>query len=110
MTDHLSGPAALAKALGDRTEEVRKLKEELAMTKEASEYLIDFDTKIMPGKIQAVRVRLDLVTISDMDHPSTTWTAIWMRGRNKQAIDLCDHPLYEELQRYVMANLKKGEK
>jgi hypothetical protein len=45
MTDHLSGPAALAKALGDRTEEVRKLKEELAMTKEASEYLIDFDTK-----------------------------------------------------------------
>jgi hypothetical protein len=25
MTDHLSGPASLAKALGDRTEEVAKL-------------------------------------------------------------------------------------
>jgi hypothetical protein len=68
------------------------LKEELAMTKEASEYLIDFDTKIMPGKIQAVRVRLDLVTISDMDHPFR--------------IDLCDHPLYQELKRYVLANLE----
>lgn len=58
--------------------------------KEAPEYFIDFDTKINPGKIQAVRVRLDLVTISDMDTP--------MR------IDLCDHPLYPELKRYVEAN------
>ena len=58
--------------------------------REASEYLIDFDTKIMPGKIQAVRVRLDLVTIKDMDESFR--------------IDLCDHPLYEELKRYVLAN------
>jgi len=60
------------------------------MDGEAKEYLIDFDTKIMPGKIQAVRVVLDLVTISDMEQPFR--------------IDLCDHPLYPELKRYVLAN------
>lgn len=57
---------------------------------DAEEYFIDFNTKIDPGKIQAVRVRIDLVTITDMEAP--------MR------IDLCDHPLYEELQRYVKGN------
>ena len=57
---------------------------------DAQEYFIDFDTKIDPGKIQAVRVRLDLVTVSDMNAP--------MR------IDLCSHPLYSELKRYVLAN------
>lgn len=57
---------------------------------DAKEYLIDFDTKIMPGKIQAVRVRLDLVTISDME--------------KSFRIDLCDHPLYKELKRYVLSN------
>lgn len=55
------------------------------------EYFIDFNTKIEPGKIQAVRVRIDLVTITDMNKPLS--------------INLVDHPLYEELRRYVMANL-----
>ena len=54
------------------------------------EYFIDFNTKQEPGKIQAVRVRLDLVTITDMNKP--------------MQIDLCDHPLYKELKRYVQSN------
>jgi hypothetical protein len=54
------------------------------------EYYIDFNTQIEPGKLQAVRVRIDLVTITDMEKPL--------------AIDLCEHPLYAELQRYVKAN------
>jgi hypothetical protein len=54
------------------------------MAEEAEEYFIDFDTKIEPGKIQAVRVTLGLVTITDMN--------------------LCEHPLYAELKRYVLAN------
>ena len=40
--------------------------------------------------IQAVRVRIDLVTISNMDVPLP--------------IALCDHPLYRELTQYVKAN------
>ncbi len=56
------------------------------------EFYIDFDTRIEPGKIVAVRVRIDQVTISDMDVP--------MR------LDLCDHPLYGELQRYVKGNAR----
>lgn len=55
------------------------------------EYFIDFDTKINPGKIQAVRVRIDLVTIDKDD-------------KTPLAIDLCDHPLYSELKDYVRAN------
>lgn len=56
----------------------------------SGEYFIDFDTKQQPGKIQAVRVRLDMVTIESMDAP--------MR------IDLCCHPLYRELSQYVKGN------
>jgi hypothetical protein len=54
------------------------------------EYFIDFDTKIEPGKIQAVRIRIDLVTITDMNKPL--------------AVNLCEHPLYPELKRYVLEN------
>ncbi len=53
-------------------------------------YFIDFNTQIEPGKIQAVRVRLDMVTITEMDQPMN--------------INLCEHPLYKELKRYVEAN------
>ena len=55
-----------------------------------TEYFITFDTKINPGKIEAVRVRLDLVTIEDMNQ--------------KMAIDLCSHPLYSDLAQYVRNN------
>jgi len=55
-----------------------------------SEYFIDFNTEIQPGKIQAVRVRIDLVTITDMS--------------KSLKIDLCNDPLYLELKRYVEAN------
>ena len=54
------------------------------------EFYIDFNTKQEPGKLQAVRVRIDLVTITDM-HKSLP-------------INLCEHPLYKELQAYVLAN------
>jgi len=56
------------------------------------EYFIDFNSKINPGKLQAVRVRIDLVTIEqkDFDKPLN--------------LALCDDPLYEELQKFVLAN------
>jgi len=54
------------------------------------EYYIDFNTTQEPGKLQAVRVRIDLVTITDMDKPLS--------------INLCEHPLYKELKRYVQSN------
>jgi hypothetical protein len=57
---------------------------------DAEEYFIDFDTKSNPGKIAAVRVRLDLVTITDMNA--------------KMRVDLCQHPLYKELKNYVKMN------
>lgn len=60
------------------------------MAEPADEYFIDFNTEQQPGKIQAVRVTIELVTITDMEKP--------MR------IDLCDHPLYPELRRYVESN------
>jgi hypothetical protein len=56
----------------------------------SGEYFIDFNTKQQPGKIQAVRVRLDLQTIEYMN--------------KRMRIDLCDHPLYKELKQYVEAN------
>jgi hypothetical protein len=59
-------------------------------TKEEGEYFIDFNTQIQPGKIQAVRVRLDLVTVSNMNVPMD--------------ISLVEHPLFSELRKYVAAN------
>ncbi len=61
------------------------------MDTKAGEYFIDFNTKIDPGKIQAVRVRIDLVTIDKSDKTPLT-------------INLCEHPLYPELKAYVKAN------
>jgi hypothetical protein len=57
---------------------------------EPKEYFISFDTKIDPGKVVATRIRIDLVTITDMDQPL--------------AINLCDHPLYSDLKDYVKSN------
>jgi hypothetical protein len=57
-----------------------------------SEYYIDFNTKIDPGKIQAVKVTLELVTIG----PD--------RMNEPLAINLCEDPLYKELKQYVEAN------
>ena len=54
------------------------------------EFYISFSTKIEPGKIVAVRVRLDQVIIAELD--------VQMR------VDLCDHPLYRDLQTYVEGN------
>ena len=57
---------------------------------EPNEYFISFDTKINPGKIEAIRVRIDVVTIEDM--------------QKKMNIDLCNHPLYSDLKKYVESN------
>lgn len=54
------------------------------------EYFVSFDTKINPGKIDAVRIRIDNVTIEDMDA--------------SMKLDLCNHPLYADLKRYVQGN------
>lgn len=60
------------------------------MSVKPGEYFIDFNTKIDPGKIQAVKITIELVTVTRMDAP--------------MAINLCEHPLYPELKRYVEAN------
>jgi len=52
-------------------------------------YCISFDTKEMPGKIVGIRVQLDK-HIFGMD--------------GKVRVDLCDHPLYPQLERYVLGN------
>lgn len=58
-----------------------------------NEYYIDFNTTQQPGKLQAVKITIDLVTIEDMKKPLN--------------INLTEHPLYLELQRYVLANMEK---
>ena len=55
-----------------------------------NEFYIDFNTTQQPGKLQAVKVTIELVTITDMN--------------KSLAIGLCYHPLYPELKRYVKAN------
>ncbi len=54
------------------------------------EYFINFDTSKAPEAIEATRVTLDFVTITDM--------------KRKLSINLCDHPLYKDLVAYVKAN------
>lgn len=61
-------------------------------TKEDGEFFIEFNTVIDPGKIQAVRVRLDLVTISNMN--------------TEISVGLNEHPLFQELVQYVKDNEK----
>jgi hypothetical protein len=53
------------------------------------EYFVDFTTR-EDGKLDAVRVRLDMVKIENMEEPLN--------------LALAEHPLYKELQRYVRIN------
>ena len=53
-------------------------------------YYVDFDTKSKPGKLLAVKVSLDKVTIDDLN--------------KSLAINLCEDPMYAELERYVLSN------
>lgn len=53
-------------------------------------YYVSFDTKTYPGKLAAVRIRLDTCVIADMNIPLP--------------INLCEHPLYRDLQNYVDGN------
>jgi hypothetical protein len=57
--------------------------------KHGLDYCVAFDTKEMPGKIVATRVRLDTVILGPDD---------------AARIDLADHPLYPRLVSYVLAN------
>ena len=57
---------------------------------EPGEYFISFDTKINPGKLEAIRVRIDVVTFEPTNEPLH--------------IDLCNHPLYRDLKEYVRMN------
>ncbi len=61
-------------------------------TGEDGEYFVNFNTKAQPGKVEAVRVRIDYATIDER--------AMHVPFR----IDLCEHPLYRELIQYVKAN------
>ena len=57
--------------------------------KHGLDYCVAFDTKEMPGKIVATRVRLDTVILGPDD---------------AARVDLADHPLYPRLVSYVLAN------
>lgn len=59
-------------------------------------YHISFNTKELPGRIKAVSVTLDNEIIKDMG--------------KRMSIDLCNHPLYPALVRYVKANPAREEK
>jgi hypothetical protein len=53
-------------------------------------YYIDFDTKAVPGKLKAVKVQIGEEVLEANDTPL--------------AINLCEHPLYAQLERYVREN------
>jgi hypothetical protein len=55
----------------------------------AKRYSISFDTNEAPARIRAVWVELG------------HW---WMRPTDITDISLCDHPLYPQLEQYVLAN------
>jgi hypothetical protein len=57
------------------------------------EYYIDFDSKSKPGKLVAVKVTVQKVTIDDMN--------------KSLPINLCEDPLYAELERYILSNPSK---
>lgn len=54
------------------------------------EYFIEFNTEINPGKLEGIRVRLDVVTIEDLE--------------KDLHLDLFNHPLYSSLVEYVKNN------
>jgi hypothetical protein len=53
-------------------------------------YYVDFDTKDMAPRIKATYVEIGVDVIRDMD--------------KQLPINLCDHPLYAQLARYVQNN------
>lgn len=53
-------------------------------------FYINFNTQIHPGKIEAVKITIELETIEDMDKPLR--------------LDLVDHPLFPDLLEYIKAN------
>ena len=66
----------------------KKVKERVAV-RDTDTFAIAFDTKKYPGFIETVRV---IIFHDLMDESDTV------------RINLCDHPLYKDLQRYVLAN------
>jgi hypothetical protein len=59
---------------------------------------IAFDTRATPGYIRSVKVTIEVDMLPD-DHMVAD-KSLMARYR----VDLCDHPLYADLQRYVKAN------
>jgi hypothetical protein len=64
------------------------------MSKTGLPYGISFDTKEVPGKIRFVKVILSHDFMSDKD---------------RIRVDLVDHPLYKQLEQYVLANPSKKD-
>lgn len=61
----------------------------------AKRFSISFDTQDTPGRIQAVWVEL----------------GVWfMRDKDVANVNLVDHPLYPQLERYVLANPSETKK
>lgn len=62
----------------------------------ARRFHIQFDTNDAPGRLKAVWVELGID---------------FKRADNKpMRVDLCDHPQYEALERYVLANPSKAHR
>ncbi len=55
-----------------------------------NEFYILFDTQSVPGKVEAVKVTIEKVEMTDMYQPGK--------------LALRDHPLYPDLKAYVEAN------
>jgi hypothetical protein len=61
-----------------------------------AKYYISFNTKELPGAIKAVSVTLDNEIVTDMN--------------KSMSVNLCEHPLYKNLEQYVKANPYRGSK
>lgn len=65
------------------------------------EYHIEFDTTSTPGFLRAVKVTLEVDMLPDD-------TASPKEEQARYSVDLLNHPLYPQLQNYVLNNLPRS--
>lgn len=61
------------------------------------EYHISFDTRGTPGFMRAVKITIEVDMLPDDTAGPGDLQA-------KYAVNLCDHPMYQHLRRYCLAN------
>lgn len=64
-------------------------------TKKGIPYCVSFDTTEMPGRVVGISIAIGKVFLKDID---------------SVRVDLCNHPLYEKLETYVLDNPSKKNK